>query len=137
MTKVKDDVLREALIELQSASWSRSWKRVKAARKLVKELVGFDVTGPLTAALEQPTDLPGTNKDGWRGVIQCLKKYEEFREYCEHKIRKQSEEHSLTAFHDKLRALIAKWRADPEVIGIENERRCQELEALFLVSTDK
>ncbi len=41
--------LAQALIELQSASWSRSWKRVQAARTRVHSLTGLDVTGPLVS----------------------------------------------------------------------------------------
>lgn len=50
--------LLDALIELQSASWSRSWKRVKAARRRVKELTGIDVSGPLTATLDSQGRTP-------------------------------------------------------------------------------
>jgi uncharacterized membrane-anchored protein len=40
------------LIELQAASWSRSWTRVLKARERVKELTGIEVSGPLKASLK-------------------------------------------------------------------------------------
>ena len=49
-----DVSIRDALIELQAASWSRSWPRVKAARARVTELTGIvDICGPLTAAIQE------------------------------------------------------------------------------------
>jgi hypothetical protein len=44
--------LTAALIELQAASWSRSWTRVLKARERVKELTGIEVSGPLKASLK-------------------------------------------------------------------------------------
>lgn len=52
--------LIDALVELQSASWSRSWKRVKAARLRVKGLLGVDIPGPLSHVMAEAT----THREG-------------------------------------------------------------------------
>jgi hypothetical protein len=47
------DQLPALLIELQAASWSRSWSRVLKAREQVRLLTGIEVTGPLKASLRE------------------------------------------------------------------------------------
>ena len=54
--------LRDALVELQSAAWSRSWKRVKAARAAVEAITGFSVPGPLVHSQEAPASGPSDER---------------------------------------------------------------------------
>jgi hypothetical protein len=51
--QVDEQALKAALIELQAASWARSWARVKRARREISRLIGIDVPGPLTAAVAE------------------------------------------------------------------------------------
>lgn len=44
--------LEEALMQLESAAWSRSWKRLKAARQGVANVTGIKLTGRLAAMLK-------------------------------------------------------------------------------------
>jgi hypothetical protein len=49
----KREALTEALVDLETAAWSRNWAGVKSARVRIEALTGITITGPLKRELEK------------------------------------------------------------------------------------
>jgi hypothetical protein len=60
----KQQALADALVQLETAAWSRHWTALKVARSEIERLTGISITGPLRRDLEAMVGRRQQEEDG-------------------------------------------------------------------------